>query len=111
MRFSFNKIDGFVRVRGVEIRHLVLFDYGWFDKIYDRTKYLISEKNRIIGNINHNFEKIRTDSYNSFPIDQILTFHNVIILFKSIVNKNKNEYYYNIFLEKGLYKGKSDTHE
>ena len=111
MRSSFNKIDGFVRVRGVEIRHLVLFDYGWFDKIYARTKYLISEKNRIIGNINHNFGKIRTDSHNSFPIDQILTFHNVIILFKSIVNKNKNEYYYNIFLEKGLYKGKSDTHE
>ena len=26
-----------------------------------------------------------------------------------VVNKNKNNYYYNIFLEKGLYKDKSDT--
>ena len=31
------------------------------------------------------------------------------ILIKSVVNKNKNEYYYNIFLEKGSYKDKSDT--
>ena len=34
----------------------------------------------------------------------MFTFHNVIILIKSVVNKNKNDYYYNIFLEKGLYK-------
>ena len=35
--------------------------------------------------------------------------HCVLILIKSVVNKNKNEYYYNIFLEKGLYKEKSNT--
>ena len=34
------------------------------------------------------------------------TFHNVIILIKSVVNKNENKYYYNIFLEKGSYKDK-----
>ena len=38
-----------------------------------------------------------------------MTFDNVIILIKSVVNKNKNEYYYNIFLEKGSYKDKYDT--
>ena len=31
------------------------------------------------------------------------------MLIKSVVNKNKNHYYYNIFLEKGLYKDKSNT--
>ena len=31
---------------------------------------------------------------------------NVIILIKSVVNRDKNKYYYNIFLEKGLYKDK-----
>ena len=36
----------------------------------------------------------------------MLTFHNVIILIKSVVNKNENKYYYNIFLEKGSYKDK-----
>ena len=40
----------------------------------------------------------------------MLTFHNVIIiLIKSVVNKNKNEYYYIIFLEKGSYKDKFNT--
>ena len=51
--------------------------------------------------INHNFARIRIDSYNSLPIEKILTFHNVVILFNSVVNKNENNYYYNIFWEKG----------
>ena len=32
-----------------------------------------------------------------------------IILIKSVVKKYKNNYYYSIFLEKGLYKDKSNT--
>ena len=35
-----------------------------------------------------------------------MTWHNVILIIKSVVNKNKNEYYNNIFLEKGSYKDK-----
>ena len=80
-----------------------------FDKICDKIKYLISEKSGIVASINHNLGKIKIDSYNSLPIEKILTFHNVIILIKSVYNKNKNEYYYNIFSEKGSYKDKSDT--
>ena len=53
--------------------------------------------------------RIRIDSYSSLPIEKILSFHNVVILIKLVVNKNKNEYYYNLFLEKGLYKDKSNT--
>ena len=63
----------------------------------------------ITDNINHNFGKIRVDSSNSLPVERILTFHDVIILIKSVVNNDKNNYYYNIFLEKGLYKDKSNT--
>ena len=59
--------------------------------------------------INHNFARIRIDSYNSLPIEKILTFHNVIILIKPVVSKNKNSYYYNIFLEKGSFENKSNT--
>ena len=44
--------------------------------------------------INHSFARIRIDSYNSLPIEKILTFHNVIILINWVVNKNKNCYYY-----------------
>ena len=40
---------------------------------------------------------IRIDSYNSLPIEKIFAFHNVIILIKSIVKKNKNNYHYNLF--------------
>ena len=109
LRIRFDKIDGFIRVRGGEFRYLVLFDHGLFDKIFDKIKYLICEKSGITESINHNFGKIRIDSYNSLPIEKILTFHNVIILIKSVVNKNKNNYYYNIFLEKGSYKDKSNT--
>ena len=29
-----------------------------------------------------------------------MTFHNVIILIKPVFNKNKNNYHYNIFIEK-----------
>ena len=39
-----------------------------------------------------------------------MTFHNVIILIKSVVNKNENKCYYNILLEKGLYEDKSNTY-
>ena len=63
----------------------------------------------ITDNINHNFGKIRVDSSNSLPVERILTFHDVIILIKSVVNNHKNNYYYNIFLEKSLYKDKSNT--
>ena len=61
-------------------KHLILFDYGLFDKIYDKIKYLISKKSSITNSINQNFGKIRIDSYHSLPIKKILTFHNVIIL-------------------------------
>ena len=42
------------------------------------------------------------DSYDSLPLEKTLTLHNVIILIKSLVNKNQNHYYYNIFLERFL---------
>ena len=109
MRIIFDKIDGFIGVRRSEFRHLVLFDNGLFDKICDKIQYLISEKSGIADSINHNFGEIRIDSCNYLLIENILTFHNVIILIKSVVNKNKNNYYYNIFLEKDLHKDKSDT--
>ena len=46
---------------------------------------------------------IVVDSYDSFPIEKELTLHNIIILIKSVLNKDQNYYYYNIFLENCLY--------
>ena len=84
-------------------------DYSHYDKICEKIKYLISEKSGITDSINQNFVRIKTDSYNSFPTEKILTFHHVIIFIKSVVDKNKNNYYYNMLLEKGLYKDKSNA--
>ena len=109
MRIRLDKKDGFIRLRSGEFRHLVLFDNILFDKICDKVKYLMSQKSGITDSINHSFGKIRIESYNSLPIEKIFTFHDVIILIKSVVNKNKNEYYYNMFLEKSLYEDKSNA--
>ena len=109
LRIRFDKIDGFIRVRGSEFTYLVLFDYGLFDKICDGIKYLISEKCSIGDSIIYFFGRIRIDSSNYLPIEETLNFHNIITLIKSVVNKNKKNYYYNIFLEKVSYKDKSNT--
>ena len=104
----FDKTDGFIKIH-YRIRYLVLFDYSPCGETCVKIEYLISEKSCITGSINHNFVRIIIDSYDSLPIEKILTFDNVIILFKLVVNKNKNNYYYNIFLEEGLYKDKSNA--
>ena len=49
------------------------------------------------------FEKIKIHFNDSFPIKKILNLHNVIILTKSVLNKDKTHYYYQIFLEKCSY--------
>ena len=108
LRFMLHKMDGFIKVHN-KIRCLVLFDYGWCDEICNNIKFHICEKSGITDSINHNFGRIRIDSYNSLPIEKTLTFHNIVILIKSVVNKYKNEYYFHILLEKGSCKDKSDT--
>ena len=36
LHISCNNIDGFISVRVGEFRHLLIFDYGLIDKIFDR---------------------------------------------------------------------------
>ena len=93
----FIKIDAFIKIHD-EIRYLVLVDYSYCDKIWDKIKYLISKKSGVAESINYNFARMRIDSFDSLPIEKTMTFYNVIILIKSVFNRNKNEYYYNIFL-------------
>ena len=88
MRVRLNEVDGFINIFN-EIRYLVLFDYSYCDKICDKVKYIISKKSSIRDGINHNFGTFRIGSYDSLPIEKILTFHNVIIHIKSVVKKIK----------------------
>ena len=108
LRIRLVKLDGFIKICN-GIRHLEIFGYLLYYEIYNRMRYLLSEKSGSTDSINHNFAKVRIDSYTSLPVEEILTFHNAVILIKSVVNKNKNEYYYNIVLEKDSYKDKSNT--
>ena len=108
LRIWFEKVK-FIKIYD-GIRYLVLFAPERYNAIYDRINHLISEKGGITYSINHNFARIRIDSYNFLPMEKTLTFHNVIILIKPVVNKNENNYHCNIFLEKGSYEDKSNTY-
>ena len=66
-------------------------------------KYLVRVKSGITVVISDNYAKIKIDSYDSWPQEKTVTFHNVIIHTKSVFNKDENNYYYNIFLENASY--------
>ena len=85
-----------------------LLNYNFWLKTFMGEK-AFCEKSSVIDSINHNFARIGIDSCNSLPLTKVLTFHNVIILIKSVVNENKNHYYYNILLENGSYEDKSNA--
>ena len=80
MGIRFDKMDGFITSLDGKFKLSILFDYGLFNQICDKFKYLKSQKNGFANSI--------------------------IILNKSVVNKNENNYYYNIFFKKVSYKDK-----
>ena len=90
----FEKIDGFIKISD-KVRYLVLFGPESYDAIYNGVRYVISEeKSGITDIINHNFVRIRINSYNSLPTEKSLTFHNVINIF---LEKGSNEDKYNTY--------------
>ena len=101
LRIRFDKIDGFIRVYDGSI-YVILFGLRKYDSIYNRIRYLISQKSGIKSVISCNFARIKVDLYGSLPLEKTSTLHNVII-HKSVLNKDQNHYCYNIFLEKCFY--------
>ena len=53
--------------------------------------------------VSDNYAKIKVDYYDTLPLEKTMTVHNVITLIKSVWNKDKNNCYYNIVLDKALY--------
>ena len=84
LQIRFDEIDGFIKIYD-GTRYLQMFSNILYDKICDTIKYPISKKTGIADSINHSFGRIRSDSHNSLPIKKVLTFHNVVILSKSVV--------------------------
>ena len=95
-------MNGFIRTYD-GTRYLVLFDPEKYDIIYNRIRDIISPKSSITYIFSNYYLKIKVDSYDSLPIEKILTLHNVTILTKSVRKKDKDQYYYDIFLEKYSY--------
>ena len=87
LRIRFDDRDEFIKIYD-GIRYLILFGSIPYDAIYNRIRYLISKKSSIKDSINHDFARFRIDSYNYLYIEITLIFCNVLILIKSVVNKN-----------------------
>ena len=102
MRIRFDKIDGFIRIYDGS-RYLTLFGSEKYGAIYDRIRYLITLKSDIMYIFSHFFANIKVDSYDSLPIEKILILHNIVMHIKSVLYKDKNHYYYKIFLVKCSY--------
>ena len=84
-------IDRFIIPLNGKVRHLILTDYGIFNKICDKIKTL-SVKNielKIVFIII--LERSELIPIILDQLKKILTFHNFIILIKSVVNENRNK--------------------
>ena len=66
LRIRFDEMHGFIKIYD-GIRDLVLFGFESYVVIYNMIRYLTSEKSDFTGSINHNFARIRIDSYNYLP--------------------------------------------
>ena len=107
MRIRFDKIKGIIRIYD-GTRYLTLLGSEKYDKI----RYLISLKSSTPYMFSHYSAKIKVDSFDSLPTEKTLTFHNVIIHIKSVLNKDKNHYCRKIFLEKCSYElAKKNNHK
>ena len=88
-----------------KIKHLVLFDYGLLDKIYNKIKYLISKKLLLQIVLIMILEGSEFTHIILYLFKKILTFHNVINQLLIRIKLSTTIIY---FLKKGSYKGKSN---
>ena len=69
LHIRFDKVDEFIKIYD-GTRYLVLFVPVRYNAIYNRIRYLLGEEGGIADSINHNYAKIKVDSYDSFPKKQ-----------------------------------------
>ena len=88
LRIRFDK-EGELTIFFDRTRYLLLFGPEKYDVIYNRIRYLISQKNGITYVFFLIFmQKIKIDLFESLSLEKTLSLQNVIIiLFKSVLNK------------------------
>ena len=84
----FEKVDGFIKEYN-GTKYLALFGSEKYNAIFDRIRYLIRLKSLISHVVSQYFGKIIIDSDDDLPLKKTLTFHDVVILIKSVFNKNR----------------------
>ena len=97
MCIRLDKIDRFIRIYD-GTTYLTLFGSEKYDAIYNRIRYFLSLKSGITYIFSLYFAKFKW----FFAYRKILNLH-VIILIRSVLKKDKNHYYYKVFLEKFSY--------
>ena len=102
LRIKINKINGLIRAY-YGTRYLALLGPKEYNLIFNRIICLLGVKSGITYVISHFCTKIKVDSCDSLPLERKLAFHNIIITIKSVFNKNKNNYFFNVFLQNGSY--------
>ena len=83
-----------------------MFNIVWhlkYDTIYDRIRCLINITSSVSYIFSHYLVKVKVDFYDCLPIEKSFTSHNVITHLKSVLNKDKNHYYYKIFFLKKVF--------
>ena len=93
LQVRFDKTDEITKIYD-GIKYSTLFSTKKYDAIYDRIRCLISLKSSIPYIFSNYFAKIKVESYSSLSIEKQLTLYIVIILIKSVLNKDKNHHYY-----------------
>ena len=97
----FDKVDSIREYGGA--KYLVLFGSERYDAIFHEIRYLIGLKSKIKYIFSHNYAKIKIDSDNDLPRENIFYMHNAAMLILSVFIKNQNHYHYNLFSEKCLH--------
>ena len=102
LRIKINKINGLIRAY-YGTRYLVLLGPKEHNLIFNRIICLLGVKSGITYVFSHFCTKIKVDLCDSLSLEKKLAFHNVILTIQSVFNKNKNNYFFNVFLENGSY--------
>ena len=98
----FNKIDGFIIAYDLT-KYLILPRPEKYDTVFNKIRYPIALKSSGPYVDSFNYAKIQNWFRWWFDSSQTLPMHNVVMIIKLAFNKNHNEYYCKIFLEKCLY--------